>query len=161
MLELPQAQLVALTANINRDSKKNRKPFTTLDFCYFHDAEANKPQARAAAAYMRLVKDNLMPGWALFCFGDFKHADASLRESSECAIIGESWMLLAPEQIDNGYTGLLLAEFPVSGKEITGVYREEVVTVKLPEFQDFVLAKEGVEIDELRPPIPLPVPQSV
>lgn len=145
---------MALTANLNRDSKKQRKPYEVFDFCFFHDVEANRPAALAAAAYMRLVTDKLMPPWALFCFTDFKWADPSPREAGQVAIIGDGWVLLAPQPIDNGFTGLLLAEHRAAGQEAEGIYLGERVTVRLPQFEDFVLAREGVELDRLGEPVP-------
>lgn len=141
---------------MNRDGKKNRKPFSALDFCFFHDVEANRPQARAAAAYMRLIADKAMPPWALFCFTDFKHAEASAKDLSEVAIMGGDWILLDPVVLDGGFQGLLLAEHSASGQLRTGSFQEREVTVRLPSFEDFVLAREGVELDEITQPGPVP-----
>lgn len=144
-----------MTANLNRDAKKQRKAFEVFDFCYFHDVEANRPQARAAAAYMRLVTDKLMPAWALFCFTDFKHAEASPRDAEQVAIIGDGFVLLAPDLITGGFQGLLLAEHRVAGMEAEGAYMGGTVTVRLPQFEDFVLAKAGVELDQVGT-VPIP-----
>lgn len=159
-LEIPTAQLTALTANMNRDAKKQRKAFDVFDFCFFHDQEANKPQARAAAAYMRLVIEKMMPPWALFCFTDFKHAEASPRDAEQVAIIGDGFVLLAPDPITGGFQGLLLAEHRVAGMEVEGAYMGETVKVRLPLFEDFVLAKEGVELDQVGA-VPIPGDQPV
>lgn len=145
---------MALTANMNRDSKKQRKPFAAIDFCFFHDVEANKPQARAAAAYMRLVEDKQMPPWALFCFSDFKHAEPSTLDQGQVAIIGDQWILLAPTAIDGGFSGLLIAEHAVSGQQLPGRYQGQDLVLQLPTFEDYVLAREGVELDEVKPPGP-------
>jgi hypothetical protein len=104
---------------------------------------------------MRLINDKVMPPWALFCFTDFKHAEPSIRTPSEVAIIGDGFVLLAPEPIEGGYTGLLLAEYAYSGQVCSGTYLDKEITIKLPEFQDYVLAKEGVELDEMQPPVPV------
>ena len=151
---------MSLTANLNRDTKKTRKAYNPIDFCFFHDVEANRPQAQAAAAYMRLVQDKVIPGWALFCFTDFKWSEPSQRTVDECAMVGENWVLLAPESIEGGYTGLLLAEFIRSGEVVQGNWMGKTITVRLPVFEDYVLAKEGVELDEMAPPVPAAVLQS-
>ena len=44
------ASLASLQANMNRDPKKQRKPYTTEDFCFFIDHTANKPEEKAATA---------------------------------------------------------------------------------------------------------------
>lgn len=54
LAELPVAQLVALTANINRDSKKQPKPFVTPDFCLFRREEPDAQQMSAAVAAVAL-----------------------------------------------------------------------------------------------------------
>ncbi len=55
--ELPVAQLIALTANINRDSKKHPKPFGLTDFCLFQTQEQADdvltPQVAAVALALR------------------------------------------------------------------------------------------------------------
>lgn len=150
-LELPGAQLAALQANMNRDPKKQRKPYSVEDFCFFVDHEANKPEVRAASAYMRLLKDNLIPPWAVFCFQDFKHATASSRPSSEVAMVGESFILLDPQEIDGGFVGLMLAEHTAASKVITVDYDGQHWQIQTPEFEDFVLAKAGTEVDLVRP----------
>lgn len=155
-LELPVAQLTSLMANVNRDAKKQRKPYAMEDFCFFIDREALKPEAQAASAYRRLLDDGLLPPWALFCFADFKDATASKRPSAEVAILGDGWILLAPIEIDGGFQGLLVAEQRVAGQTLQGAFMDEQVEVELPAFQEFVLAKAGVHLPEPRR-LPSPV----
>ena len=117
---------------MNRDPKKQRKPYAVTDFCFFVDHDENKPEAKAAAAYMRLVKDGLLPPWAVFCFSDFKDAAASPAALSEVVMQGESFLLLAPEEIHNGYQGLLVAEHVVSGQVIDVTYQKMEFKVRSP-----------------------------
>lgn len=55
--ELPTAQLLALTANINRDSKKQPKPFSMKDFALFAPQEREEaalpPEVAAIALALR------------------------------------------------------------------------------------------------------------
>jgi hypothetical protein len=57
LAELPIAQLTALMANINRDSKKAPKPFAISDFCLFGDLKSKNeefpPEAAAIALELR------------------------------------------------------------------------------------------------------------
>lgn len=150
-LELPVAQLCSIHANLNRDSKKNRKPYSAADFCFFIDHQEGRPEARAAGAYMRLAEEGLLPPWALFAFADFKGTAPSKGEIEELALIGEGVVLLAPREIDDGLVGLLLAEQFVSGQEVTARFRGEDVRVNVPKFDGFTIAKSEAEIDLVRP----------
>lgn len=51
---MPLAQLTALTANINRDSKRKPKPFSVRDFCFFADDRKDADQFPPAAAVVAL-----------------------------------------------------------------------------------------------------------
>lgn len=42
--EMPIAQIAAITCNINRDSKKQPKPFALQDFLLFRDADADRKE---------------------------------------------------------------------------------------------------------------------
>jgi hypothetical protein len=66
MLELPQAQHMALLANINRDPKK-AKVFTASDFAMFQQPikDETKIPAAAAAVAMQLRMENKLPALAL------------------------------------------------------------------------------------------------
>lgn len=117
------------------------------DFCFFVDREANRPEQRAAAAYMRLVKDGKLPPWAIFCFSDFKHATESPADVDQVAMIGDNFILLAPVEIDGGWEGLLVAEQVAAGKQVSAQYEGREVMVSIPPFDGYTFAKAGVEID--------------
>ena len=57
LAELPTAQLMALTANLNRDPKRKTEPFTAADFCCFRERErpedAFTPEVAAVALELR------------------------------------------------------------------------------------------------------------
>jgi|TARA_Y100000033_G_scaffold46221_1_gene50454 hypothetical protein len=61
--ELPVAQLTALTANINRDTKKQTKPFEPKDFCLFFSEQEkdNVFSAEAAAVALALKHEETYP----------------------------------------------------------------------------------------------------
>ncbi|ACT65627.1 predicted protein [Cyanophage PSS2] len=162
-LELPTAQLAALTANLNRDSKKNRKPFSAEDFCFFMDRDANKPEERAARAYMKLEELEELPDWAVFCATDFLHGEGK-PFLSDPALRGDGFLLLAPVEIDEGFRGLLIAQYKVSGKKIQAAWEGSVYEVDVPEFNNFVTAQSEVDVNAIRlgtvdvvwPPTPEP-----
>ena len=100
--------MMSMFANSNRDPKKT--PEFKIDQFYLYQprAESSGPSGKVGAAMLELVDKNMYPAWALFCF----------REISECAVgtapkllafIGDDCMLLAPEWVETGYRGTLLA----------------------------------------------------
>ena len=68
LLEMPVAALMALTANINRDSEKRTSPFELKDFLLFADpspTEGGKLTAETAEAVQDLRRRRLLPEFAL------------------------------------------------------------------------------------------------
>ena len=146
---MPTAQLSALTANLNRDSKQNRKPFTADDFCFFGDREANLPEERAARAYMKLEALEELPDWAVFCAPDFMHGEGKAF-LSDPALRGDGFLLLAPLEIDDGFRGLLIAQYKVSGATIQAAWEGDVYEVEVPKFKNFVTAQSEVDVNAVR-----------
>lgn len=99
---------------------------------------------------MRLMKEGLMPPWALGFFSDFKHAEPSKRPVEEIAMVHEQFLLLAPVEIEGGWEGLMLAEHAVSGQQVEVSYQGGKVRILAPEFEDFVIVK-AAEVDLVRP----------
>ena len=150
--EVPIANLTTLTANLNRDTKRQRQPYKLLDFCFFAPDEGeNSPDKLAANAYMKLVEDKRLPSWALWVFSSMKHGDAS-RAPALPALIGTGVILLNPEERNGGVEGLLLACKEVSGQTVTlfGDGRKRC-RVSLPTFEEATtrLAREGVYLPEV------------
>ena len=143
------AQLCAITANMNRDPKKQKKPYTVEDFTFFGASEESKPEYRAAMAYMTLLEPDELPGWALFCLNDFKSAKGKTYPTDP-AVIGDGLILLAPEENENKIKGLLLAEHKVSGKQVTVKWEGHTMLVSVPSFDGFVVAKADEELTVLR-----------
>lgn len=114
--ELPIANLAALTANVNAGGK-NKKQYTANDFSMFTPVESlNLPETAAAAAYMFLVKEKMLPSWALFCFKDMK---TEATPPSFVAFICEDAILLAPQEEELGFKGLLIAQESASSETRT------------------------------------------
>ena len=137
---------------MNRDSKKQRKPFSAEDFCFFIDHQVNKPEARAAVAFMALVREKQLPAWALSFFADFKHGAPTKTPLKELVLKGEQFIMLAPVEIDGGFSGTMIAEHAVSNKEIEVEHMDMIYTIQVPAFEDYVCAKNNVEVDITQPP---------
>lgn len=142
--EIPTANLTALTANLNRDPKKQRKGFTVKDFCFFAPLEnENEPEMAAANAYMYLIEKKLLPSWALCVFGDMRKGEAS-KAPNPAALIGEGVILLNPTPKNGGVEGLLLANSSAANNAIQVTDGESFYRIAVPDFDESRIAREGV-----------------
>lgn len=146
--ELPVANLTALMANLNRDSKKVRTPYKLTDFCFYaEEADKNNPDAAPAAAYMHLIETSQLPSWALFVFSDMKGTHKPGTSTPEpVAAIGDGFILLAPEPRNGGIEGLMLATSSVAGKEIEVKIAGMTARIQVPNFEGSVVAREHVYV---------------
>ena len=126
------------------------------DFCLFVDHTLNKPEERAALAYMALVQNKLLPPWALSFFSDFKHGAKTKRPVSELALLGTDAILLAPQDIEDGFEGLLIAEQSASGQIRSMRYQGMIFQILVPEFDDYLKAENNIQVDIVSQPQPAP-----
>lgn len=132
-------------ANVNRDPKKTRQPYKAKDFCFFADkADRNDPDAINAAAYLQLIEEGLMPHWALFVYPEMKGMADGVPAPDPVAAIGRDFILLAPEPVNGGMEGLLIAKKSVSGKLLMVKLGRQSIKVVVPEFEESVVAREHV-----------------
>ncbi len=142
--ELATANLTALTANLNRDAKKNKAPYKVSDFCFYSDAAEARPDSAPASAYHKLIEQKRLPSWALFVFASFKGQGAAADAPDPVAAIGEGVVILAPEAMAGGIEGLLLATSAVSGQVVEVDVDGAKFRVAVPEFEDSAIAREHV-----------------
>ena len=143
--ELGVANLTALTANMNRDPKKTKQPYSPHDFCFFADAsDGNDPDAINASAYFDLIDNKQLPPWALFVFAEMKKMRSSLPAPDPVAATGDGFILLAPSPVNGGMEGLLIAQQKVSGQTIEVRLGRMKLKVNVPQFEEMLLAREQV-----------------
>lgn len=132
-------------ANINRDAKKVKNAYKAADFCFFATAEdRNDPDEINASAYFELLESRQLPPWALFVFSEMKKIKTDLPAPDPVAALGDGFILLAPEPVNGGMSGLLIAQNRVSGKTIDVTIGRIKVSVIVPEFSEMFLAREEV-----------------
>ncbi len=137
------ANLTTLTANINRDSKRVKVPYKITDFCFWAGSkDRNDPDAENAAAYMKILADGQLPGWAYFVFNEMQGLDAGVTAPEPVAAIGEGVLLLAPRQKNGGLEGLLLATHAAAGRKVPVKIAGFKATISVPEFDEQVIARE-------------------
>jgi hypothetical protein len=134
---------------MNRDPKKQKKPYTVEDFTFFSASEESKPEYRASMAYMTMVERGTLPAWALFCLNDFKGGKGNTYPTDP-AVVGDGLLLLAPQENENKIKGLLIAEQRVSGKQLEVEWEGHSMLVSVPKFDGFVFAQADIEITILR-----------
>ena len=108
--ERPTALQTSLIANVNRDAKKQRKPYSPEDFYLYQSREEQDlPAGRCGAAALALIERHLFPSWALFCYKELA-SGAGSTPPSLLAFISDGAILLAPVKTENGYKGMLIAQ---------------------------------------------------
>lgn len=119
--ELPIAQLVALTANLNRDTEKRAQPFRLEEFCFYRDATSESAiLAEVAAVALDLRRENRCPELILAIWSDvIAAATSEARPPAIRALRSEDgavWVL-APQFEAGGIRGGLVA---VRGERLSG-----------------------------------------
>lgn len=115
--ERPIASLASLTANSNRDAKKQRKPYTLNQFCLYQpDEDKNLPSYVYGSAAISAHKLGMLPNWALFCYKDLVSTASKEYEPSNPVLLAEDALLLHPVRASSGWRGLLVAQESASGK---------------------------------------------
>ena len=119
--ELPIAQLVALTANLNRDTGKRPQPFKTEEFCFYREGgDEGSISAEVAAVALDLRRENRCPELILAAWPDVvANANTEARPPQIRALHsadGAVWVL-APRFEPQGIRGGLVA---VRGERISG-----------------------------------------
>jgi hypothetical protein len=146
--ERPIAYLAYQNAEINRDRKKRRKPFSPSDFYMYQDRdELPLPEARYGAAAMKLIEMDMFPGWALFTFKELKAKADQANPPEVLCLQCEDAIILAPSIEGQHVSGMLIAANTASRKR-----REmrspcgNVLHVEMPEIKGKFEADEEVEL---------------
>ena len=95
--ERPIAMLAVQQAEMHRDTKKRKKPFTIEEFCLYGEATLkDMPDLRYGAAAKALLERKLFPYWALFIYKDLVNLSDTTVPPLELALIGSDCIILAP-----------------------------------------------------------------
>jgi hypothetical protein len=142
--EKPIALLATQQAELNRDSKKRRKPFAIEDFClYTVEEEKDSVDAIYGAAAITLIQKGIFPYWALFAYKDLsKNAEDSFPPSTLC-LQSEEAIILAPTIQGEMCSGMLIALESASEKQLLmkSPCGKELI-IQMPEIRSKVIAKE-------------------
>lgn len=145
-LERPIAVQTSLHANLNRDSKKRRKPYTPEDYYLYQPREDQSlPAGRAGAAALELIRLRQFPSWALFCYKELALSAADREPPSLLAFVADDAILLAPTKSVHGYSGMLIATEKASDQWIA--FRAPDGTTKelyVPEVPTKFVAQDNV-----------------
>lgn len=143
--ERPVALLSSLYANSKRDPRKS-KPSSYLDFSFYKPLISGEvPQSHYGSAYLLLLKQKRLPGWALFCYKAFADSAAADYVPAEPGLIAEDAILLHPEPLGRGYQGLLVAMESAGGQRKMFVNSKgDEIWLTVPEISSKVVAEESV-----------------
>lgn len=145
--EKPISLLIAQNANMNRDTKRQKKPFNMEDFYIYQPLDQkNLPEERYGAAALWLVENEMYPGFALFCFPELRK-NAGQNVPTLISYNHPSAVLLAPTASPEGVTGLLIAEKAVSNEiiKMRSPCGQEI-RVRIPSILDEVAAEEDITL---------------
>lgn len=146
--EAPVALLTSLFANANRDSKKQKKPYTMNDFFLYQPTdERDVPTGVYGAAAMKLIENKEFPGWAYTFYKDLK-ASADGPAPDLLAFSHKHAILLAPMIREETVKGMLISEDIVSDQVIemrsnTGL----TLKLRIPPQKIRYIAEENVELE--------------
>lgn len=151
--EKPTALLTSVLANSNRDSKRQRKPYTLEDFTiYKRKEDLNLPTRRNAAAAVKAIEAGLMPTWALFIYPDLVAAYDENTVINSVILAADDAILLNPSKSDNGFIGLLVARESSSlSKRLFTDENGSQYWLEVPHVGTKVVAEESVELTSCRP----------
>ena len=136
-------------ANKDRNPKKQKKPYTYLDFSFYQQKDdGDKPQGHHGSAYMAVLRAGLMPSWALFCYKELAQSANPGYVPEVAAFISEDAILFHPEPSPAGYTGLLVAMESAGDKR--RVFKStdgSTFTLVVPYIETKLVAIEGATLN--------------
>lgn len=147
-LEAPAALQTSLLANINRDPKKARRPYSMEDFCLFMSSEdRNIPSSEFGAAAMALIEKRIFPSWGLFAYKDLKES-ASGPPPDILGFLADDIIVLAPRIVGDVMQGMLIAKESASGQiRCLKSPCKKTVMLQVPEFKGKYFCQENVALD--------------
>lgn len=108
-VERPIGYLAFQNAELNRDSKKRKKPFSPEEFYFYADKDQEDlPEPRYGAAAKELIRQGLFPTWALFVYKDLKSRAADALPPELLCFACDDAIVLAPDIDGRIMTGMLI-----------------------------------------------------
>ena len=139
--ERPSALLASLYINSKIDTKKTSR-YELDDFCLYKPQQRDgMASSRYGDAYKALIEASQLPSWALFCYKDLI-STAIGAPPRMLAFISEEAVLLAPERVEDGYKGLLIAREGATGHREFKSPCGTTVRLIVPTIPTKVIAKE-------------------
>lgn len=146
--ERPLSYLIYQTAEINRDSKKRRKPFSPDEFYFYANPEdRDLPEPRFGAAAKALIEREIFPPWALFVYRDLVARAGDALPPEVLCLMCDDVIVLAPSAEDGYVHGMMIA-----AKSASNQVRElqspcgQVVTVRMPQLAGEYVADEESQL---------------
>jgi hypothetical protein len=150
--ERPIALLTSQNAEVNRNRKKRKKPYTIDEFyLYNNKEELNLPSARYGAAAKKLIEAGQFPSWALFIYKDLVAKADGAQAPDDIALIAKDAIILAPTYEDFECYGMLIALESASEQVRSfSTMHGDFIELKMPKLDAKVSAIEDISIRLLR-----------
>lgn len=147
--ERPISVLALQNAELNRDSKKRKRPFQLEEFYLYNikdDKDAIDPIYGAAA--LKLIEMGLFPAWALFVYKQLlERADESIPPLLLCYACDQA-IVLAPQIEDGMCRGMLIAMESANmlSLNLTSPCGKSI-RLRMPQIKSKIIAEENCYID--------------
>lgn len=147
--ERPTALFSSIFVNANRDPKKNQKPSVWSDFCFYKPTnDGDSATLENGSAMLHLVKERMLPYWALFCFREVTaNANESYRPA-RLAFVCDDAILIHPVKTETGYSGLLIAQESASAstRQMVDPETGEIASLRIPQLHAKMVAQENIRL---------------
>lgn len=149
--ERPISLMMSHQAEMNRDKKKRKKPFSLEEFYIYRDLEEeDKIDPIYGAASQELIKNKQFPSWALFVYKELmQQADQASPPEVLCYQHPDA-IVLAPVLADGSCRGMLIAKEAASDKLLE--MRSpcgKMIKIKMPSIRNKFIAEENCYLDYL------------
>lgn len=136
-------------AEMNRDKKKRKKPFS-LDEFYLYGEDANKDKIDPiyGASAVELIKIQAFPHWALFVYKELMERAEEGKPAEILSYEHEDAIIIAPTIDGTTCKGMLIAKEKASSRVLE--MRSpcgSIVRIKMPAINAKVIAEENCYLD--------------
>lgn len=153
--EVPISYLAYQQAEINRDTKKRKKPYDPSDFyCYPDISSKDSVDAIYGACASKLLELQMMPGWALFVYKELKQNASKAVPKQIVCYSNKSALILAPSINSDQCKGMLIALEDASHRVLSfdeinrdGTVREDAIRLRMPVISGKTVAIENCYVD--------------
>lgn len=147
--ERPISLMMSYQAEMNRDKKKRKKPFTIDEFYLYgnmEDIDRIDPVYGAAAS--ALIEQRMYPSWALFIYKELMERASEVKAPELLCYLHHDAIILAPVIEESVCRGMLIAKEAASGQSLEMISPcGQKIKVRMPDIRNKFIAEENCYLD--------------